>query len=74
MGLMDIFFGMFERWGIWGGLVWPIIIAIITGIAGGVWIMMGAVPIVVAILVLDTLLTYGLLVFFFYMMYLGRPK
>ncbi len=74
MGLMDIFFGMFERFGIWGGLIWPIIIAIITGIAGIFWWTMGAAPIVVAILVLDTLLTYGVLVFFFYLMYLGRPK
>jgi hypothetical protein len=47
MGLMDIFFGYFERFGIWGGFIWPIIIAIITGIAGYVWITMGAVPIVV---------------------------
>ena len=74
MGLMDIFFGYFERFGIWGGFIWPIIIAIITGVAGFVWMTMGAAPIVVGILVLDTLLTYGVLVFFFYIMYMGRPK
>ncbi|MFX0168212.1 MAG: hypothetical protein ACFE89_02540 [Candidatus Hodarchaeota archaeon] len=74
MGLMDIFFGPFERYGIWGGFIWPIIIAIITGIAGFVWILQGASPIVVGVLVLDTLLTYGVLIFFFYVMYMGRPK
>jgi hypothetical protein len=74
MGLMDIFFGYFERFGIWGGLIWPIIIAIITGIAGYVWITLGATPIVIGMLILNTLLTFGVLVFFFYLMYMGRPK
>jgi hypothetical protein len=74
MGLMDIFFGPFERFGIWGGLIWPIIIAIVTGIAGYVWITLGATPIVIGMLILNTLLTFGVLVFFFYLMYLGRPK
>ena len=74
MGLMDILFGPFERLGWLGGLIWPIILGIITGVAAWYWMVLGVGLLAAVFLVIHTLLTYGLLVFFFYIMWLRRPK
>ncbi len=74
MGLFDILFGAFERFGWLGGLIWPIIIAIVTGIAAWYWLLLGVLALTAVFLVIDTLLTYGFLFFFFYIMWMRRPK
>ncbi len=74
MGLMDMFFGPFERWGAKGGLVILIIFAII-GVLGAIGFIVTGVEILAALsFALDLVLTYGILFMFLYIMWYRRPK
>ncbi|MFW9907962.1 MAG: hypothetical protein ACFFEF_05250 [Candidatus Thorarchaeota archaeon] len=74
MGLMDIFFGPFERWGFNGGFVLLILVAIV-GVLFAVWFLLIGVNLLAALsFILDLVLTYGVLVMFLYLMWYRRPK
>ncbi|MFW9847299.1 MAG: hypothetical protein ACFFD6_11150 [Candidatus Thorarchaeota archaeon] len=74
MGLMDLLFGPYQRFGMRGGIVLLILVAIVGGIFA-VWMMTIGAEIGAALsFVLDLTLTYGLLVLFLYKMWYRRPQ
>lgn len=74
MGLMDIIFGPYERFGMRGGFIILILVAIV-GAVFAVWMMMIGAQLGAAIsFILDLTLTYGVLFMFLYIMWLRRPQ
>ena len=74
MGLMDTFFGPYERFGMRGGFIILIIVAIVGGIfAAWMWAI-GVQPLAAVSFTLDLTLTYGVLFMFLYIMWYRRPK
>ena len=74
MGLMDIIFGPYERFGMRGGFIILILVAIV-GTVFAVWMMMIGAQLGAAIsFILDLTLTYGVLFMFLYIMWYRRPK
>ncbi|MFQ5833227.1 MAG: hypothetical protein ACE5H4_11025 [Candidatus Thorarchaeota archaeon] len=74
MGLMDIIFGPYERFGMRGGFVLLILVAIV-GSVFAVWMWYIGAAIGAALsFILDLTLTYGVLVLFLYIMWYRRPK
>ena len=74
MGLMDIIFGPWERFGARGGLIILILVAIV-GAVFAVWMMFIGAQLGAAVsFILDLTLTYGLLFMFLYIMWLRRPQ
>ncbi|MFW9910325.1 MAG: hypothetical protein ACFFEF_17355 [Candidatus Thorarchaeota archaeon] len=74
MGLMEIIFGPYERFGMRGGFIILILVAIV-GVVFAVWMMMIGAQLGAAIsFILDLTLTYGVLFMFLYIMWLRRPQ
>ncbi|MFW9811053.1 MAG: hypothetical protein ACFFF9_01210 [Candidatus Thorarchaeota archaeon] len=74
MGLMDIIFGPYERFGMRGGFILLILVAIV-GVVFAVWMTMIGAQLGAAVsFILDLTLTYGILVMFLYIMWLRRPQ
>jgi hypothetical protein len=74
MGLMDILFGPYERFGMRGGWVLLILVAIV-GSVFAVWMVSIGTELLSAVsFILDLTLTYGVLVMFLYIMWYRRPK
>ncbi|MFW9910705.1 MAG: hypothetical protein ACFFEF_19290 [Candidatus Thorarchaeota archaeon] len=74
MGFMDIFFGPYERFGMRGGFIILILVAIVGGIfAAWMWTI-GTQPLAAVSFMLDLTLTYGVLFMFLYIMWYRRPK
>ncbi|MFW9809429.1 MAG: hypothetical protein ACFFE6_08630 [Candidatus Thorarchaeota archaeon] len=74
MGLMDIIFGPYERFGMKGGFIILILVAIVSAVFA-VWMMMIGAQLGAAIsFILDLTLTYGVLFMFLYIMWLRRPQ
>ena len=74
MGLMDLLFGPYQRFGMRGGIVLLILVAIVGGVFAA-WMMVIGAEIGAALsFMLDLTLTYGLLVLFLYIMWYRRPQ
>ncbi len=74
MGLFDIIFGPWERFGMRGGLIILILVAIV-GSVFAVWMVYIGAQLGAAVsFILDLTLTYGLLFMFLYIMWLRRPQ
>jgi len=74
MGLMDILFGPWERFGMRGGFIILIIVAIVGAIFATWMVVIGAQLGAAISFILDLTLTYGVLFMFLYIMWYRRPK
>ena len=74
MGLGDIIFGPFERFGLMGGVILLVIIAIIGGALAAYLIVIGANILAALSYFLGMTFTYGVLALFIYIMWYRRPK
>ncbi len=74
MGLMDVIFGPFERWGMMGGFVLLIIVAVIGALFAVGFIVIGVEILAALSFILDLVLTYGVLIMFLYIMWYRRPR
>ncbi len=74
MGLGDIIFGPFERFGLMGGVILLVIIAIIGGVLAAYLVIIGANILAAMSYVLGMTFTYGVLALFIYIMWYRRPK
>ncbi|UCE10451.1 MAG: hypothetical protein JSW61_00570 [Candidatus Thorarchaeota archaeon] len=74
MGLADIIFGPFERFGMMGGVILLLIVAIIGGVLAAYLIVIGANILAAVSYFLGLTFTYGMLALFLYVMWYRRPK
>ncbi len=74
MGVMDIVFGPFEKWGMKGAIIILILTVVIASIFAIGLTTVGLSPFAAMSFVVDFTLTYGALFAFLYVMWYNRPK
>ncbi len=74
MGLMDIVFGPYERFGERGGIVILVVVAIVGAIIAGGLTVIGVQLLAAVSFVIAFTFTYGVLFLFLYLMWYRRPR